>query len=89
MPLYGTVINGQVQLDEPANLPDGTRVTFIEDDEDYGPPPPWAEETREEVIASLREALADIAAGRGIPIDVLAAELKREFGVPPNGTGEP
>ena len=29
MKLFGTLQNGQVQLDEPSNLPDGTRIVSM------------------------------------------------------------
>jgi len=39
MTLFGTIVNGQVQLDHPAALPNGSRVMLspsTEDDDDFG-----------------------------------------------------
>ncbi len=84
----GTMRNGVIIPDEPDAIPEGQRITldFAEDDEDgaWPPdcPPPPSTETREELIASLREDLAEIRAGvRGKTLEEFAAELKREFGV--------
>ena len=74
----GTLKNGVIVPDEPATLPEGTRMKFIPVED---PSPPPTSETREEFLASLRQSVADIKAGKGIPIATLAAELKREFGV--------
>jgi len=82
--LTGTIVNGRVELDAPAGLPDGTRVRFVletDDDEDDGPPPDTHD--RETELAILREALEDVTAGRGgIPHDVFMAEIAKEFGLP-------
>ena len=88
----GTMRNGVIVPDEPDTIPEGSRVAldFAEDNEDGGwpadcPPPP-ATETRERLLASLREDAAAIRAGaRGKPLDEFAAELKRDFGVGQDG----
>ena len=84
----GTMRNGVIIPDEPDTIPEGTRITLDfpgEEDDGAWPgdcPPPPATETREELIASLREDLAEIRAGvRGKTLEEFAAELKREFGV--------
>lgn len=39
-------------------------------------------ESREEVIASIREGRADIAAGRSRPLDEVMADIARKHGFP-------
>ena len=85
--LTGTILDGRVELDAPADLPDGTRVRFVpdplgEDDEgDLGPPPePYDRETE---LAILREALEDVKAGRGRPHREVMAVIAAEFNLPP------
>ena len=83
----GTMRNGVIVPDEPDTFPEGTRIALEQttDDEDGSwpadAPPPPSTETREELLASLREDVAAIRAGlRGKPLEVFAAELKRDFG---------
>jgi hypothetical protein len=61
--LQGTIISGRVELDSPANLPNGTRVRveLLDDNLD----PPLTPEDHEAEIAALRESLQDAADGRG------------------------
>jgi predicted transcriptional regulator len=40
-------------------------------------------ETREEFIASIREAQEDIAAGRSRPVDEVMTEIAKKFNLPP------
>ncbi len=93
MTLDGTVVKGVIVFDNLPMLPEGARVRVElaeDDDDDFGPPPPPPPtgETREEFLAGLREDITAIKAGvRGKPLAELAAELKREFGVPPTTGG--
>lgn len=88
----GTMRNGVIVPDEPDTFPEGRRITLdlAEDEEDGAwpadcPHPPDTE-THEEFLQSLREDIAAVQAGaRGKPLEVFAAELKREFGVGQNG----
>ena len=83
--LTGTIVNGRVELDAPAGLPDGTRVRFVletADDEDDGPPPDTHDRATE--LAILREALEDVKAGRGRPFEEVMAEIALEFNLPPD-----
>ena len=81
--LTGTIVDGQVELDAPADLPDGTRVRFVpdpSDEDDLGPPvEPYDRETE---LATLREALEDVKAGRGRPHREVMAEIAAEFNLP-------
>ena len=85
----GTMRNGVIVPDEPDSIPEGSRVALDFDDDGAWPadcPPPPATETREQLLASLREDVAAIRAGaRGKPLDEFAAELKRDFGVGQDG----
>ena len=40
-------------------------------------------ETREEFIASVREGMADVAAGKGRPAREVMEEIARKFNLPP------
>jgi predicted transcriptional regulator len=40
-------------------------------------------ESREEFVASLREGLEDIAAGRSRPADEVMAEIAKKYNLPP------
>ena len=64
MTITGTIVNGQVQLDRPADLPDGTLVDLTPRDDDdevrFVPPP---SETYAQHIAILRESIAAMEAG--------------------------
>ena len=83
----GTIVNGRVELDAPAGLPDGTRGRFVletdaaADDEDDGPPPDTHD--RETELAILRDALEDVKAGRGRPFEEVMAGIALEFNLPP------
>jgi len=85
--LTGVIRGGRVELDIPADLPDGTRVRFVpladDDDDDIGPPPPDEPYDRATELQILRDAHADALADRGgVPHAVFMAELAAEFGVP-------
>jgi len=84
----GTIVNGRVELDAPAALPDGTRGRFVldtDDDEDDGPPPDTHD--RETELAILRESYADALAGRTQPLAVVMAEIRAKYGFPPKAGG--
>jgi len=82
--ISGTVVNGMIVLDGGPSLPEGARVNVelaFDDADDIGAPPePY---DREEVLASLREGLEDIKAGRGRPFDEVMAEIAKEYNLPP------
>lgn len=83
--LTGTIVNGRVELDAPAGLPDGTRVRVAVSveaaDDDLGPPPDTHD--RETELAILREAMEDVKADRGgVSHAAFMAELAAEFGLP-------
>ena len=63
MTITGTIVNGQVHLDHPADLPDETLVDLTprDDDEARFVPPP--SETYAQHIAILRESIAAMEAG--------------------------
>ena len=64
MAFAGTVVDGRVELDEPAKLPNGTRVRVdLEDDDEASPPPPA--KTDAEHLAALRQSVAEAKAGIG------------------------
>ena len=78
MKLLGTIVNGRVELDAPADLPDGTRVVSLEaeefedfeDEEVYEYPHPLAPYDREKEIALLRERIAERDVGvPGLSVD--------------------
>ena len=79
MKLSGTIVNGQVHLDAPTELPDGTRVALwpqadFEDDFDY--PHPMAPYDREKEAALLRDRIADMHAGvPGLTVEETFAAL--------------
>lgn len=83
MSLEGTIVNGQVQLDQPADLPDGTRVKLLslaEFEDEFGGVPP-ATETYSEHLNILRQSIAAGRAGvGGITLEELSSELQKEFG---------
>ena len=88
MVLEGVIVNGRVDLKVPAEWPNGSRVTIelAADDLDYseGYDPPPEEESHEEFLESLRQAVADIKAGiRGIPLEEAFAQIAAEFNLPP------
>lgn len=90
----GTVVNGTIVFDGPLPFPEGTRVRVEAAadaelwDELAAVPPPPETETREEFLESLRQSYAEVKAGvKGKPLAEFAAELKREYGVPPEPRG--
>jgi hypothetical protein len=80
--LEGTVRNGVIVLDDAIQLPEGARVRVeVADPDDLAPPPePY---DREKELAILREALADVQAGRGMPFEEFMAKLATEYQLPP------
>lgn len=82
--LTGTIVDGQVELDAPADLPDGTRGRFVPDppgdDDDLGPPPDTHDRATE--LAILRESYADALAGRTRPFEEVMAEIKAKYNLP-------
>jgi hypothetical protein len=82
MALSGTVVNGVIILEGGARLPEGARVRVELDElEELGPPPePY---DREKELTILREALADVRAGRSVPFEAFMARLATEFQLPP------
>ncbi len=88
--LTGTILDGRVELDAPADLPDGTRVRFVpdplgEDEDDLGPPPDTHDRATE--LQILRESHADAVAGRTRPLDVVMEEIRAKYGFPPKAGG--
>ncbi len=87
MILEGTIRNGRVELDEPPDWREGTRVTVevsTVDDEVLEYPHPMAPYDREKELALLRAAYADVQAGvPGMPLEEFEAEFARKFGLPP------
>src|SRR5712672_37674 len=83
MAIAGTVVNGLIVLDGSPWLPEGARVQveFTANDLDNVGPPSEPYD-REAVLASLREGLEDVKAGRGRPFDEVMAEIAREFNLP-------
>jgi hypothetical protein len=57
--VVGTIVNGHVRLDAPSELPDGTRVRLVADEDWDEVPSATHRETREEFLAGLRESIAD------------------------------
>ena len=83
MSIQGVIVNGQVQLDSPSPLPDGTRVT-VELIAVYEYPHPMAPYDHEQELALLRESIEDAKAGRGEGIEARAflKQLALERGLP-------
>ena len=82
MEQLGTMFDGIIVPDEPSRIPNGTRIVF-ERVEELDDVPYSFHETEEQIIASIRESIAETKAGvPGIPLEEIAAELKRDFGVP-------
>lgn len=80
---FGTMQNGVIVLDNPDGMPDGSRVVIELADEDWHDVPYPFHETREEIIASIRESIAELEAGvQGIPVDEAFARIRAEFGLP-------
>ena len=73
MKMSGIIVNGQVQLDQPADLPDGTRVTLLSEDEfeeEFEHPHPLAPYDSEKESTLIRERIAAVQAGeKTIPLD--------------------
>jgi len=66
-----TVIDGQLVLDEPTELPDGTKVEIsVAWSEDQLSP-----EERQALVASLKRGLAQAARGEGISREEMRARL--------------
>jgi len=81
--LQGTIISGRVELDSPANLPNGTRVRVeLLDDDLY---PPLTPENHETEIAALRESLQDAADGRGIEAREFLKQVALKHKLPLSG----
>ena len=86
MKLLGTIVNGRVELDTPAGLPDGTRIVTLEfdeyeDDEVYEYPHPMAPYDRDKELALLRERIAEIDAGvPGMTVEEVFAAVDAEMG---------
>ncbi len=79
MTLAGTIVNGHVRLDHPSDLPDGTRVLILVDEEECEHPHPMAPYDREKEIALLRESIEDAKAGRTRPVEEVMAEVAAKF----------
>jgi len=58
--------NGQVVLDEPLHLPDGTRLRIVPEEGDA------------QLEASLTRGIADLRAGRVTDLDEFMAEIEAE-----------
>lgn len=79
MVIAGTIQNGQVQLDVPADWPDGTRVT-LQREEVYEYPHPMAPYDREKELERIRAAIARREAGElGRDVDDVFDDLEREI----------
>ncbi|HEY2908708.1 MAG TPA: hypothetical protein VGI99_00590 [Gemmataceae bacterium] len=85
MILEGTIVKGRVELDEPANWPDGARVRVkleCEDElddllDDMPIPPPT--ETYEEHLEILRKSIEESRAGdTGMTVAEAFAEVRAE-----------
>jgi len=81
---FGTVVNGVLVFDGPPP-PEGTRLRLEPSEAEADWPegqPPW-QETREEVLESLRQSIAETKGGvQGMPLAEFAARLKQEYGTP-------
>ena len=83
MTLLGTIQNGQVRLESPADLPDGTPVRVLPgiDEDEVGPPP--ATETYAQYLASLKASIELGEAGhRGRRVADVFAEIELELEKP-------
>jgi hypothetical protein len=81
----GTVRNGVIVPEGPPP-PEGTEVVFepagADTDKDWGDIPP-STETREEILESLRQSIAETKAGvKGIPLDEAMAQIRAELNLP-------
>ncbi len=81
MILEGTVVNGVIVLDGGVQLPEGerVRVELMDDDAIVPPPEPY---DREKELTILREALADVKAGRGRAAREVLKELADKYNLP-------
>lgn len=91
MTRVGTVVNGVIVPDGPPP-PEGARVRLLVGDEAVlwdelaaGPPP--ATESRDEHLENLRQSLADIKDGRGVPAVEAFAQIRADLGLPPVARG--
>ncbi len=85
MTLSGTIQNGHVLLDSPANLPDGTRVTLQNEFAELEYPHPMAPYDREKEIALLRESIALMDSGDiGRSVAEVFADIEKSFDYPPS-----
>ena len=86
MKLFGTILNGQVQLDRPTDLPDGTRIVSLvggelEDMEDFGDfsgfeyPHPMAPCDPVKEAALIRERVP-----QSVPVERRSLSMKRSRG---------
>jgi hypothetical protein len=73
LPLEAHVRNGRLVLDEPVDLPEGTRVALIPaDDEDD-----LDESERERLHAALRRSAQQLASGEGIAAEDALRRLRQ------------
>jgi hypothetical protein len=63
------VQNGRLQLDEPTDLPEGTELELIPANDEL------TDQQRAEVMAGIREGLAQIRAGQSIDADEVIDEI--------------
>jgi len=92
--LFGTIANGHIRLDQPADLPDGTRIVILpadeyEDLDDFGElgdlgqyeyPHPMAPYDPVKEAALIRERMASVAAGaKTIPWDVAIKQIREQL----------
>lgn len=97
MTLYGTVVNGEVVLDGPGKLPEGSRVAVelvVADEAIPLPDPPFeyphplAPYDRGKEVALLRERVAAFRAGeRGLPLDEAMDRIAADLNLPPADRG--
>lgn len=73
MTVRGRVRAGNIQVDEPIDLPDDTEVELmvVVSDEDN-----LDTEERARLHADLREAIAEVDRGEDVPMDQVLAELR-------------
>jgi hypothetical protein len=71
--LRARVHNGRLQLDEPTELPDGTVLDLVVDDEDDD----LDDEEREARDEAISRAWESVLAGRGRPAEEVLAGLPR------------
>lgn len=78
----GTVVNGMVVLDGPTKLPEGSRVDVLlsVDGDDIGAPPDVG--AQGDIVSLVREAHADVLAGRTRPLADSMADLRAKLLAP-------